>query len=254
MKRFIQFVVRLYPASWRNRYGVEFAALLEDVNPGWRTSLDILKGALEMQMRTWNFGKILVVAGLAGAVVGLGLSFAMPRQYVSEAVIKMVPSADLPVANQSAGEYVLRKAKGVLSRSSLTHVIQTFGLYADERAKMPLEEVVELMKKKVHVGNLTSPHADGTMEKFVVQFIYDDPVVAQRVTQGLVARFIEENAHDKRSNAGPMTFEVIDPANQPGGPISPNRSVATTMGLAAGMALGVLLTLLRRSPKASLST
>jgi len=29
MRRFLRFVARLYPASWRERYGIEFNALLE---------------------------------------------------------------------------------------------------------------------------------------------------------------------------------------------------------------------------------
>ena len=42
--------MQIYPASWRNRYGIEFRALLDDVNPGWREFFDILKGAVKMRM------------------------------------------------------------------------------------------------------------------------------------------------------------------------------------------------------------
>ena len=50
MSALIRFASRLYPASWRRRYGVEFEALLEDAGRNWRDVLDVLLGALKMQM------------------------------------------------------------------------------------------------------------------------------------------------------------------------------------------------------------
>ena len=38
----IRFARRLYPASWRRRYGIEFEALLEDTSLDWRDVLDVL--------------------------------------------------------------------------------------------------------------------------------------------------------------------------------------------------------------------
>jgi len=73
---------RLYPSTWRNRYEAEFAALLEDVDPSWRTSLDILKGAIAMQLRTASFGRIVALTGLVGLMFGPGIWFVMPDQYV----------------------------------------------------------------------------------------------------------------------------------------------------------------------------
>ena len=74
MKSIVRILARLYPASWRARYGAEFDALLEDVQPSTRQALDVFLGAMSMQMTTWNFGKIMsgnvVDRGLEGVVVG----------------------------------------------------------------------------------------------------------------------------------------------------------------------------------------
>src|SRR5690242_3070098 len=59
MRPLIRVAARLYPKAWRTRYGSEFAALLEDIKPGWGGFLDIVKGALAMQVLTWNFGRIV---------------------------------------------------------------------------------------------------------------------------------------------------------------------------------------------------
>lgn len=54
MRRALCLAARLYPARWRTRYGREFEALIEDVEPGWRYGWDVLLGAMEMQMATWS--------------------------------------------------------------------------------------------------------------------------------------------------------------------------------------------------------
>ena len=58
MKPALKFLARLYPPSWRKRYGTEFEVLLEDATPSVRDVFDLLCGALKMQITTWSFGKI----------------------------------------------------------------------------------------------------------------------------------------------------------------------------------------------------
>jgi hypothetical protein len=50
MKSFARWLVGLYPRQWRERYGVEFIALLEDANLKWRDIFDLLRSALEARM------------------------------------------------------------------------------------------------------------------------------------------------------------------------------------------------------------
>ncbi len=49
MKHWVRLASRFYPASWRRRYAVEFDALLDEVDIGWKDVFDILKEALTMQ-------------------------------------------------------------------------------------------------------------------------------------------------------------------------------------------------------------
>ncbi len=48
MRKLIHLAARLYPRQWRARYGPEFDALLEDVNPRFGDLLNIVKGAMFM--------------------------------------------------------------------------------------------------------------------------------------------------------------------------------------------------------------
>jgi uncharacterized protein involved in exopolysaccharide biosynthesis len=226
MKRLLRSVAVLYPRSWRERYGVEFAALLEDVNPDWRASLDILKGALEMRMMTWNFGKFFLAAGVAGALLAAGISFALPKQYASQTVLSVTGSG------VDAADAVFTQAQQTESRSSLMLIINSEGLYPKERATMPIEDVIDKMKSKIGI----SPISGGSA--FAIEFTYEDPHKAQRVTQDLAASFVGENVR------------ILDAASLPQSPVSPNRWMIAAVGLAVGLALGAIIALLRISKTA----
>lgn len=49
-------LLRLYPKAWRDRYGEEFEALLEDHAPGVLGSIDIVRGALDVQLHISRHG------------------------------------------------------------------------------------------------------------------------------------------------------------------------------------------------------
>lgn len=72
-------LLRLYPASWRERYGDEFLSLLADRPPTVRDSVDIVRGALDARLhpqllRGRGAGDRRFVAPLLGAVL-LGLAW-----------------------------------------------------------------------------------------------------------------------------------------------------------------------------------
>jgi hypothetical protein len=71
MMRFILLLASLYPRSWKQCYGAEFNALLEDLNPCWWDALDVLKGAAMMQMIRWIVMGVAAMGtvAMAGAVL-----------------------------------------------------------------------------------------------------------------------------------------------------------------------------------------
>jgi hypothetical protein len=52
MRRWIALSAKLYPRAWRQRYGLEFDALMEDVKPDRREFADVLRGAVKMQTKS----------------------------------------------------------------------------------------------------------------------------------------------------------------------------------------------------------
>jgi hypothetical protein len=50
MRWWIAFAAKLYPRRWRQRYGAEFDALMEDVDADWRELANVMGGAQRLEI------------------------------------------------------------------------------------------------------------------------------------------------------------------------------------------------------------
>ena len=86
MKRLLRAAVRLYPGRWRQRYGRELEALLEDLEPDMAALVDVCRGAVDMHLRTIS---LPLIAALAGAVIGAAIIMWTPTVYASSATMRL---------------------------------------------------------------------------------------------------------------------------------------------------------------------
>jgi uncharacterized protein involved in exopolysaccharide biosynthesis len=203
-----RFLIQLYPAAWRQRYGEEFEALLEDSPAGFSSLFDLLKGAIRMQISVPSFPKLAVLLSITGLLAGLGVSFVVTPRYVSTAVLTWDGSfASAPAAGVSPTlrEHVVACQDEVLSRTSLSYVIQDprLDLYREQRARMPLEDVIEKMRKDIRITALepVPGGADRHYLRFEIGFAYRDPTRARQVVQTLMTRFHEASLYRQREAA-----------------------------------------------------
>ncbi len=231
-------MARLYPKTWRERYGAEFGALLEDVPPNWRTSANMLKGALAMQLRTWNFRRIFLAAELAGLLAATGILLAIPRQYASEAVLR-VRSAN----GAEIGDALLDVSTQVLSQRSLSMIADSEALYPRDRSRMPIEDVIERMRRKLEITPIRSSNL--ALSAFSIKFTYEDPQKAQRVVNDLAYRFIDGNAR----GGSDLSLRILDAASLEKSPVSPDRTMIIAWGAVGGLALGLILALRLRGSR-----
>jgi uncharacterized protein involved in exopolysaccharide biosynthesis len=275
MRRWLRLAAGLYPWSWRERYGAEFQALLEDVNPGWREFTDVLRGALTMQMtNATTYLKLVGGLAVAGAVVATAVSFSFPRIYQSTAVMRMAQPQNPQRAASAVSEDALQEHIGrqlnqieqeILSRTALATLITRpdLDLYREDRSRLPMEDIVQNMRQHdiqiLTVGN--SPAAPGANSAFTVSFSYPDQLKAQAVVRALTTQFMDQNSEANRSDEsrwqtiwpqsipllGPA-LEVLDPASRPEKPVWPNRTQFAIVGLVLGLALGLLAAVALRRP------
>src|SRR5215469_14802539 len=121
--------------------------------------------------RGWIFGPFLLT--LVVSVVGVYL---WPDSYVSQASIKVQPQ-QVPqnmvqsAVNQAMTDRISSMSQSIESRATLTTIINNFGLYPRERKSMPIEDVIENMKKKIEilpVANVGGPGHE--VPAFAIQF------------------------------------------------------------------------------------
>lgn len=166
----------------------------------------------------WIFGPFLFT--LVVSVVGV---YMWPDSYTSTAIIRIVPQ-QVPqqmvqsAVNQQMSERLNSMTQTIMSRSVLTNIINTFGLYPKERTRMPLEDLVEDMKKnkiKIDVlGGMGGSTEDRRVPAFSVSFSYDNRFQAQKVVGDLVSRFIDESIRNRSSATYATTQFLKDQMEQ----------------------------------------
>ena len=237
MKRRMRFALWLYPPAWRDRYAREFTALLEDVHCGWREFWDVARGGLTMRLLRWNLANVTAACALLGAAIGGGWSLRVPDLYVSTSVFRLTGDAKV--------EDLQRVQTEVFSRGSLTAMIVAQDLYRDERMSMPMEDVISDVRNKhirviplaARADNPRSPSA------FAINFEHPDRVKAREFNRAVADRF----------TAALPSIQVLDPPTVPDRPSYPNRLSFTLIGLAAGLAAGILAVGVRRWPIVAVS-
>ncbi len=251
MKRTMRFLARLYPSSWRARYGAEFDALLEDAKPSLRDVFDVFWGALKIQMMTWSFGRITLAGSLAGILVAAAIFFALPVSYVSHAFAIVTPVYGPISTGESERQPISNLARDIFSREFLASVIQEHNLYPSERARMPLNDVIDKMKRNITLEAAPSASLgnQGT-QTFVVKFGYSDAHLAQQVNEELMSRFMEGTLNAPQLYSC-CIFRVLDPPSLPIRQPARNPTQFAIVGLLAGLLAGLALAIVFKSRRAT---
>jgi len=229
MKRGLRLLIRLYPAWWRSRYGGELEALLED--SGSRNVWDVFRGAMEMQMTTWSFRRIVTVCAIVGVAVSAVAVFLFPPPYSSTAILR-VPGEDKPASNLA--DKVNDAAVTAMARNSLAGIIVAQNLYLQERQRMAMEDVIDkVMRRDIHVALVTLTNGKNKIDGIEVRFDYWDPSKTQEVARILANRF--------------PGFQILDPPSVPQR-LRENyyRFRIALLGLLAGLIAGAGLALFWR--------
>ncbi|MBZ5632443.1 MAG: hypothetical protein LAO55_04875 [Acidobacteriia bacterium] len=163
----------------------------------------------------WIFGPFLVT--LVASVVGVYL---WPDSYESVAVVKIVPQqvpqnmVQSSISNDLA-DRINSMATTVLSRNVLTTIINNFDLYKSERKRLPMEDVIDnLMRKSVKINPMMAGTGSHVVPAFTVQFSYPDRMLANKVVQDVVGRFIAENVSNRSTATTETTQFLKDQSEQ----------------------------------------
>lgn len=169
--------------------------------------------ALMARRRWWVVAASLAVCSFGALVV----SSYMPDLYRSDMLMQIVPqrvpdSYVMSTVTLPTGDRIQSLSQQILSRTQLEQLIAEFDLYPEERARLPMQDVVEGMQENIQVE--MGPPVSGTRradapDAFHVRFTYRNPDTAARVTQRLGALFADFNARD-RGTLADATSEFLE--------------------------------------------
>jgi polysaccharide biosynthesis transport protein len=150
--------------------------------------------------RGWIFGPVF-----AALVVSVVVAFLWPDTYISKATIRVVPP-EVPEnlvasnVNMDITGRVNSLAQTILNHATLTGIINREGLYKKELARLPLDDVIENMKRNdIHVAAVQQSLNSQVKQQypaFEITFAYSNRMVAQKVVLALEAQFLEENVKE----------------------------------------------------------
>ncbi len=150
---------------------------------------------------------------LAAVTIGLGIYLRMPKLYRCRALLsyekqqinpgRMAPERE----GQRLRDTVSTLSEQVMSRNNLEEFIKQFDLYPEARKKLPIEDVIELMRKNIKV----TPSSRG--DTFTVTFQGKEQYKVLKVTNALAAKFIEENLKYREERATETSKYTQDELN-----------------------------------------
>ena len=149
--------------------------------------------------RIWYFLIPLAIV-LAGTVTYAVMA---PKLYRSSTLVLVSPqkiSADYVKATvtSSVEDRLASISQEILSRTRLEQVITEFKLYPNQVKSLPMESVVELMRKDIQVE---IPKKDKEKNYFTISYAGKDPKLVAQVTNKLSSLFIEENLKIREQQA-----------------------------------------------------
>jgi len=163
----------------------------------------------------------------AGLVIAVVAAFLTPDMFISYAVLtvkpqqvseKLIPSV---VGASLMNERIQQMETDIESRTTLSEIIQkpALNLYPKERARMPLEDVIQNMKNKdLKIAPYNNSTGDRRLASaIIVQFRYTDRHKAALVVQEIVNRLLEQSTttqHTENNLTVSILKDEVDNAKQ----------------------------------------
>jgi hypothetical protein len=235
--------MRIYPAAWRDRYGVEFQALFDQMKPGWRDILNVLNGGLQMRLRRAQLALTVAAFGVLGALAAGALAAAASDRFASTGSMTVRPASAQTGSGSEREDVVIGLARAAFSRDFLTDVIYRHNLYAGERAQTPTEDLVDRVRGDIRIERVSRSIV-------LVSFVSPEARLAQPVTNDVLGQLVTANLTTGQGSV----VQIIDRPDEPKAFARPQRvATAGLGGLSGGALIGMMLGILprRRSPLGS---
>jgi len=141
-----------------------------------------------------------------GVVISICIAFCLKNSYESSAMLQISPpqiSENLvqQTENQPLVERLQQMQAVIESRGVLSNIIQDprLDLYKEDRAKYPIDDVIEEMRRDIHIGmgNEAVQFDRHGAATFTIRFTYNQRLKTQATVNTLITKFMEENENQE---------------------------------------------------------
>src|SRR5580704_6673090 len=157
-----------------------------------------------IRRKWWVIPVCIMVCGAAGVLAALKL----PKKYTSQTLVlvskPMVPVEYVkPIETEDLNQRLASMKEQILSRSRLEPVIEKFGVYKEDRRKVPMEQLVEKLRTAIEISPLEP--MPGTLDKsmpgFHVSVTFSNAQTAQQICTEITSMFREQNSQALENDA-----------------------------------------------------
>jgi len=155
--------------------------------------------------------EIILLCLLLGISLGLAYYLKTPKVYKCSSLLKYQRQTVNPTVmspddiRTRTRDVVDTVSQEIMSRSSLEGIIKEYDLYTEMRKRVPMEDVVDVMRK----FHIITRFLEGG-DVFEVSYQGSDQDKVLRVTNALAAKFIEENLRFRQELASQTSVYVKD--------------------------------------------
>lgn len=172
--------------------------------------ISVADGKRVLRKYWWLLPLCTVVMGTLGFVA----TRVLPKKYTSETTVLVeqpVVSSDYvkPVESDDLNMRLASMQAQVLSTPTLQGIIQKLNLYADQRGKTSMDDLIGQLQKAIKVKMLDPmPGSGGRAPGFHVEVSFADPDAAQKICTEITGVFIKQN-QQKTLQQGQVTTEFM---------------------------------------------
>lgn len=155
---------------------------------------------------------ILPVSTLLIGGIALTAAYMLPKRYTSQTMVLVEqptvdPTIVQPVISEDLNRRLAAMKEQILSRTRLQPIIEKFGLYAEDRGRVHIEDLVERLRTAVDIKPLEP--TPGTQSRqlpgFYVNVTFDNPHTAQQICTEITSMFLEQDARERMGQASETT-------------------------------------------------
>jgi polysaccharide chain length determinant protein (PEP-CTERM system associated) len=173
-----------------------------------------------------RYGWIAPVAIVACGTLGFLTATILPKSYTSKTLVLVdqptVPTEYVkPVVTEDLNNRLSSMQEQILSRTRLLPIIEKFGLYAEDRKKRNIADLVARLRNTDLVDRLRNSVTVDPMEAmpgtqnhslpgFYVEVTFNSPQMAQRICAEITSMFMEQNSREREHQAARTTSFLSD--------------------------------------------